>query len=239
MRDSRQKAQFDQQRLSVVVMKRGNTDVSLAPRVRLLHPAYFQRGKSASPASNTTGSSLFSFLRLSQLTCVMVLFVQMVFCIPSLVFFLSSHLSPSLLLYFSPRLLACRPYVSLVSRRPRPVLALPSRLFGTFFIAHDTKKTQRYYCINLNSPEVNPLCVQCLPPATSGGGLNHCSSCCGAPSMECDLEWSWGAVLATLSVSAVFATCSGILALAEKRRKRKGMSLARAWSIPHGMPVVS
>lgn len=57
--------------------------------------------------------------------------------------------------------------------------------------------------------------------------------------MECDLEWSWGAVLATLSVSAVFATCSGVLALAEKRRKRKGMSLARAWSIPHGMPVVS
>lgn len=46
-------------------------------------------------------------------------------------------------------------------------------------------------------------------------------------------------MLATLSVSAVFATCSGILALAEKRRKRKGLSLARAWSLPHGMPVVS
>lgn len=46
-------------------------------------------------------------------------------------------------------------------------------------------------------------------------------------------------MLATLSVSAVFATCSGILALAEKRRKRKGLSLARAWSLPHGMPMVS
>eukprot|EP00903_Cladosiphon_okamuranus_P007131 g6928.t1 len=96
---------------------------------------------------------------------------------------------------------------------------------------------QRYYCINLDSPEVNRACVQCLSP-TASGGLSHCSSCCGAPNMECDLEWSWGAVLATLSVSAVFATCSGILALAEKRRKRKGMSLARAWSIPHGMPVL-
>lgn len=66
----------------------------------------------------------------------------------------------------------------------------------------------------------------------------QCSSCCGTTTTDCDVEWSWGAVLATLSVSAVFATCSGILALAEKHRKRKGMSLARAWSLPQGMPVV-
>eukprot|EP00904_Undaria_pinnatifida_P009659 jgi/Undpi1/5823/HiC_scaffold_2.g01097.m1 len=66
----------------------------------------------------------------------------------------------------------------------------------------------------------------------------QCSCCCGTTNSDCELEWSWGAVLATLSVSAVFATCSGILALAEKRRKRKGLSLARAWSLPHGMPVL-
>ncbi|CAM9821541.1 unnamed protein product [Scytosiphon promiscuus] len=103
----------------------------------------------------------------------------------------------------------------------------------------------RYYCMNvMDSPEMR-ACVSCIPmisssSSSSGGGDDDvkCSYCCGTPNTECDLEWSWGAVLATLSVSAVFATCSGLLALAEKRRKRKGMSLARAWSIPHGMPVL-
>lgn len=46
-------------------------------------------------------------------------------------------------------------------------------------------------------------------------------------------------MVATLSVTLIFATCSGLLALTEKRRKRKGISLARAWSIPQGMPIVS
>ncbi len=100
-------------------------------------------------------------------------------------------------------------------------------------------RAKRYNCYNLESPDVNRACIQCLSPTGTGtGGVGPCSCCWATPNTLCDLEWSWGAVLATLSVSAVFATCSGILALAEKRRKRKGMSLARAWSIPHGMPVV-
>ena len=89
--------------------------------------------------------------------------------------------------------------------------------------------------MKLETPEVR-ACVSCIPSTRSGV---QCSCCCGTTNTDCELEWSWGAVLATLSVSAVFATCSGILALAEKRRKRKGLSLARAWSLPHGMPVVS
>lgn len=88
--------------------------------------------------------------------------------------------------------------------------------------------------MNLESPDVR-ACVSCIPSQSDV----QCSCCCGTTNSDCELEWSWGAVLATLSVSAVFATCSGILALAEKRRKRKGLSLARAWSLPHGMPVVS
>lgn len=99
-------------------------------------------------------------------------------------------------------------------------------------------RSKRYNCYNLESPDVNRACIQCLSPIDTGAGAGHCSCCWATQDTLCDLEWSWGAVLATLSVSAVFATCSGILALAEKRRKRKGMSLARAWSIPHGMPVV-
>lgn len=89
--------------------------------------------------------------------------------------------------------------------------------------------------MKLETPDVR-ACVSCIPSARSDV---QCSCCCGTTNTDCELEWSWGAVLATLSVSAVFATCSGILALAEKRRKRKGLSLARAWSLPHGMPVVS
>ncbi|CAM9542337.1 unnamed protein product [Ectocarpus fasciculatus] len=87
--------------------------------------------------------------------------------------------------------------------------------------------------MHVESPQTR-ACVSCIPSHSS----TKCAYCCGTPNEECDLEWSWGAVLATLSVSAVFATCSGILALAEKRRKRKGISLARAWSIPQGMPVL-
>ncbi|CAM9309379.1 unnamed protein product [Ectocarpus sp. 8 AP-2014] len=93
---------------------------------------------------------------------------------------------------------------------------------------------ERYYCMHVESPQTR-ACVSCIPSRSSS---TKCAYCCGTPNAECDLEWSWGAVLATLSVSAVFATCSGILALAEKRRKRKGISLARAWSIPQGMPVL-
>ncbi|CAM9825338.1 unnamed protein product [Ectocarpus sp. 6 AP-2014] len=88
--------------------------------------------------------------------------------------------------------------------------------------------------MHVESPQTR-ACVSCIPSRSSS---TKCAYCCGTPNAECDLEWSWGAVLATLSVSAVFATCSGILALAEKRRKRKGISLARAWSIPQGMPVL-
>lgn len=109
--------------------------------------------------------------------------------------------------------------------RPHPFSASPPNI----------PSKQRYYCRGTMSPEIRD-CLSCIPPKFMEPNT-QCSSCCGNAT-ECELEWSWGAVLATLSVSAVFATCSGVLALTENRRKRKGMSLARAWSIPQGMPMV-
>lgn len=99
---------------------------------------------------------------------------------------------------------------------------------------------QQYFCKNIPTSEGED-CVTCVPSDIRSMYIStetSCSSCCMRAKERCE-QWSWGAVLSTLSVSIIFATCSGLLALTEKRRKRKGMSFARAWSIPQGMPIVS
>ncbi|CAM9306909.1 unnamed protein product, partial [Choristocarpus tenellus] len=87
-------------------------------------------------------------------------------------------------------------------------------------------------------------CVDCLTvwsidsaSSTPNSDDVRCSSCCGTL-QACEFKWSWGALVATLAVTAVFAGCTGIFALAERLRRQKGLSLARAWSIPQGIPVL-
>ncbi|CAM9593635.1 unnamed protein product, partial [Phaeothamnion confervicola] len=87
-------------------------------------------------------------------------------------------------------------------------------------------------------------CWTCLSNATAitDAGI-VCSYCCATDS-ACSYGYAanrtvtWAAYTATVLFLSVCVCCSVLCAFTEKRRRRKGISFAQAYSLPQGMPMV-
>ncbi|KAG5175455.1 hypothetical protein JKP88DRAFT_283528 [Tribonema minus] len=64
-----------------------------------------------------------------------------------------------------------------------------------------------------------------------------CATACGRVD-SCGEAWAWQAILGMMTFSSTFLFCSAICISGEQRRRRKGLTIAQAYSLPEGIPIV-